>query len=90
MEIVHWFGELSGLCVQQKKSVLIMLNTAVDLAGYAGIPVLRHGDTTRYLGYQVGTGDLVGANWALRTRNIRSASRQQLPSLRVWPSGYCC
>ena len=57
MEIVHRFGELSGLWVQQKKSVLIMLNTAVDLADYAGIPVLRHGDTTRYLGYQVGTGD---------------------------------
>ena len=71
MEIVHWFGELSELWVQQKKSVLIMLNTAVDLADYAGIPVLRHGDTTRYLGYQVGTGDLVGANWALRIRNIR-------------------
>ena len=48
-----------------------MLYTAVDFADYAGIPVLRHGDTTRYLEYQVGTGDLVGANWALRIRNIR-------------------
>uniref|UniRef100_M4BBQ4 RxLR effector candidate protein n=1 Tax=Hyaloperonospora arabidopsidis (strain Emoy2) TaxID=559515 RepID=M4BBQ4_HYAAE len=48
-----------------------MLNTAGDLADYTGILVLRHGDTTRYLGYQVGTGDLVGANWALRIRNIR-------------------
>ena len=54
MEIIHRFGELSGLWVQQNKSVLIVLNTAVDLANYAGIPVLCHGDTTRYLGYQVG------------------------------------
>ena len=36
-----------------------------------GILVLRHGDTTRYLGYQVGRGDLEGANWDLRIRYIK-------------------
>ena len=71
MKIAHRFGALSGLCVQPAKSVLILLNTALDLTDYAGIPVLRYGDTTRYLGYQVGTGDLEGAIWALRIRNIK-------------------
>ena len=44
-------GELSGLFVQPAKSVLIFLNTAVELKEYEKIHVLLHGDTTRYLGY---------------------------------------
>ncbi|CAI5712945.1 unnamed protein product [Peronospora destructor] len=70
-DAVRRFGELSGLSVRPAKSVLIFLNAAVVISDYEGIPVLRHGQTTRYLGYQVGTGDLVDANWALRIRNVR-------------------
>ena len=71
LTIAQRFGELSGLFVQPAKSVLIFLNTAVEVTEYEGIPALQHGDTTRYLGYQVGTGDLVDANGALRIRNVR-------------------
>ena len=44
------------------------------------IPVLRHGDTVRYLGYAVGTGELTTANWAARVRNVqrRLATATQL------------
>ena len=65
------FGELSGLSVQPAKSELIFLNTAVAISEFEGFTVLCHGQTTRYLGYQVGTVDLVHANWALRIRNVR-------------------
>ena len=65
------FGELSGLSVQPAKSELIFLNTAVASYDFEGIPVLCHGQTTRYIGYQERSGDLVDANWALRIRNVR-------------------
>ncbi|KAE9265880.1 hypothetical protein PR003_g32316, partial [Phytophthora rubi] len=80
MEIVHRFGELSGLRVQPTKSKAIFLNTAVTLTETNGIPVLQHGDTVRYLGYQVGTGPLTDVNWAARIRNIqrRLATATQL------------
>ena len=38
---------------------------------FFGIPVLPHGDTTRYLGYAVGTGELTDVNWAARIRNVQ-------------------
>ena len=69
--IVQRFEELSGLFVQPAKSVLMVINTAVEIKEYEGIPLIQHGDTTRYLGYHVGTGDLVDANWALWVRNFR-------------------
>ncbi|KAE9313201.1 hypothetical protein PF008_g19794 [Phytophthora fragariae] len=80
MEIVHRFGELSGLRVQPTKSKAIFLNTAVTLTETNGIPVLQHGDTVRYLGYMVGTGPLTDVNWAARIRNIqrRLATATQL------------
>ena len=31
----------------------------------------RHGDTTRYMGYAVGTGELAATNWAARIRNVQ-------------------
>lgn len=43
----------------------------VSLAGYEGLSVLQSGDTTRYLGYQVGTGELKDANWAVRLRTVK-------------------
>ena len=71
LTIVQRFGELPGLVVQPAKSVLIFLNTAVEIKEYEGIPVLQHGDTTRYLGYQVRTGHLIDANRALQVPNFR-------------------
>lgn len=74
------FGKLLGLQVQPTKSKGIFLNTAATLTETHGIPVLRHGDTVRYLEYQVGTGSLVDVNWAARIRNVqrRLATASQL------------
>ena len=43
----------------------------MSLPEYEGIPVLPHGETTRYLDHQVGTGALTEVNWAIRIRNVR-------------------
>uniref|UniRef100_A0AAV1V5T8 Reverse transcriptase domain-containing protein n=1 Tax=Peronospora matthiolae TaxID=2874970 RepID=A0AAV1V5T8_9STRA len=71
LDLVATFGKLSGLTVQPSKSQVIFLNTAVSVTSYEGIPVLRSGATTRYLGHQVGTGDLADANWAVRIRTVQ-------------------
>ncbi|OWZ11840.1 RxLR effector protein [Phytophthora megakarya] len=72
LTVVQRFGELSGLRVQPSKSVFISLNTAVAYRKeIRSIPVLRHGETTRYLGYQVGTAELRDVNWADRLRKIQ-------------------
>lgn len=72
LTIVELFGRLSGLHVQSAKSKVIFLNTAITQLVYHGIQVLEHGDTIRYLGYEVGTGKLTDVNWAVRIQNIRS------------------
>ena len=41
---------------------LIFLNLAIHKKKFCDIPVLRHGDTTRYLWYAVGTGSLTDVN----------------------------
>uniref|UniRef100_A0AAV1TWU4 Reverse transcriptase domain-containing protein n=1 Tax=Peronospora matthiolae TaxID=2874970 RepID=A0AAV1TWU4_9STRA len=71
LDLVATFGKLSGLTVQPSKSQVIFLNTAVSVTSYEGIPVLQSGATTRYLGHQVGTGDLADANWAVRIRTVQ-------------------
>eukprot|EP00644_Phytophthora_capsici_P012158 jgi/Phyca11/119482/e_gw1.38.392.1 len=72
LQIVKEFGHLSGLHFQPAKSVFISLNTAVARTElFYGIPVLQHGGTTRYLGYQVGTKDTRDVNWADRIRKIQ-------------------
>jgi hypothetical protein len=80
MNIVKQFGKLSGLQVQPTKSHLLFLNTAVSLETYSGIPVVKHADTVRYLGYAVGTGELSDVNWAARIRAVqrRLATATQL------------
>jgi hypothetical protein len=67
--LVRQFGRLSGLQVQPTKSHVIFLNTEIEMAN--GIPVLRHGDTVRYLGHAVGTGNLWDVNWAQRIRGVQ-------------------
>ena len=71
MNKVKQFGQLSGLQVQLIKSKIILLNTAVYTKDLRGIPVLRHGDTVRYLGYAVETRELPTVNWAARVRNVQ-------------------
>ena len=62
---------MSGLSVQRDKSQLIFLQRAISVAQYEGIAVFPAGQTTRYLGYAVGTGDLENQNWALRIQQIQ-------------------
>ncbi|CAI5747527.1 unnamed protein product [Peronospora destructor] len=80
MEIIIEFGRLSGLQVQPTKSQIIFLNTAIRQLTYQGIAVVAPSTTTRYLGYQVGTGKLRNINWALR---IKNAQRRLLTATRV-------
>lgn len=66
------FEELSGLRVQPKKSVMISLNTTVTRKEYTGIPVLRPGEATRYLGVLVGHTDMAKENWTRRIASIKA------------------
>ncbi|OWY92336.1 RxLR effector protein, partial [Phytophthora megakarya] len=69
---IQTFGELYGLHVQPAESVFISLNTAIDnKETIQGIPILKHGQTTRYLGHQVGTGKMEDVNWEDRIRKIQ-------------------
>ena len=71
MNKVKQFWRLSGLQVQPTKSKIILFNTGVDTKNLHGIPVLRHGDTVRYLGYAVETKEFGTVNWAARVRNVQ-------------------
>lgn len=66
------FHELSGLRVQPKKSVLIVLNTAVQQRELAGIPVIATGATTRYLGVEVGHTRANAENWQKRLTGLKA------------------
>ena len=80
LQILEQYGRLSGLRVQPRKSKLLLLNLTVKCEEVCGIPVLCHGDTTRYLGYLIGTGELTDVNWAARIRTVqrRLATATQL------------
>jgi hypothetical protein len=80
MALVKRFGQLSGLQVQPTKSHVIFLNTVITADPFNNIPVLRMGDTVRYLGHEVGTGELTDINWAMRIRSVqrRLATAAQL------------
>ena len=80
LDIIMEFGRLSGLQVQLAKSQIIFLNTAIHQLTYQDIAVVTPSTTTRYLGYQVGTGKLRDINWALR---IKSAQRRLFTATRV-------
>ena len=71
LRVVHRFGELSGLHAQPTNSQIIFLNTSVRLEQYRGITVLPPAATTRYLGYEIGTGEMLNHNWAQRIRRSR-------------------
>ncbi|KAF1314926.1 Rxlr effector protein, partial [Globisporangium splendens] len=72
MQLLSEFGQQSGLHVQRTKSSYICLNTAVVHEQRCGIPVLKHGETVRYLGIQIGTGNITQANWEDRLQKLRT------------------
>ncbi|KAF1313882.1 Rxlr effector protein, partial [Globisporangium splendens] len=72
MQLLSEFGQQSGLHVQPTKSSYICLNTAVVQEQRCGIPVLKHGETVRYLGIQIGTGNITQANWEDRLQKLRT------------------
>ena len=80
LDIIMQFGRLSGLQVQPAKSQIIFLNTAIHQLTYQDIAVVTPSTTTRYLGYQVGTGKLRNINWVLR---IKSAQRRLFTATQV-------
>lgn len=71
LDLLGRFERLSGLQVQPKKSVLILLNKATFRVTCSGIPVLQPGATTRYLGVQVGHGETSQVNWDKRIAGLR-------------------
>ncbi|KAF1328106.1 Rxlr effector protein, partial [Globisporangium splendens] len=72
MQLLSEFGQQSGLHVQPTKSSYICLNTAVVQEQRCGIPILKHGETVRYLGIQIGTGNITQANWEDRLQKLRT------------------
>ncbi|KAF1313879.1 Rxlr effector protein, partial [Globisporangium splendens] len=72
MQLLSEFGQQSGLHVQRTKSSYICLNTAVVQEQRCGIPILKHGETVRYLGIQIGTGNITQANWEDRLQKLRT------------------
>ncbi|KAF1328392.1 Rxlr effector protein, partial [Globisporangium splendens] len=72
MQLLSEFGQQSGLHVQPTKSSYICLNTAVVQEQRCGIPVLKHGETVRYLGIQIGTGNITQTNWEDRLQKLRT------------------
>uniref|UniRef100_A0AAV1V4U5 Reverse transcriptase n=1 Tax=Peronospora matthiolae TaxID=2874970 RepID=A0AAV1V4U5_9STRA len=53
---------------------------AVSLATWHEIDIVSPADTTKYLGYKVGTGELTNKNWAQRIRKIQ---RRLLTAIKV-------
>ena len=72
MDRLAVFARMSGLAIQPRKCVGLWLNTAIVHAGWDGVPFLRQGETTRYLGVLVGTGDLHDANWNRRVATLQT------------------
>ena len=63
LPILEDFGTMSGLMLQKTKSMAISLDTSMQETHLRGIPLLQQGETTRYLGIQIGHGDTTGPNW---------------------------
>ncbi|KAF1335371.1 Rxlr effector protein, partial [Globisporangium splendens] len=72
MQLLTEFGQQSGLHVQPTKSSYISLNTAVVQEQRCGIPILKHGETVRYLGIQIGTRNIAQANGEDRLQKLRT------------------
>ena len=82
------FGAMSGLMLQKTKSMAISLDTGMKEPQIRGIPLLQPGETTRYLGIQIGHGDICGPNWeralaATKTKMGMAAKITLTPVLRA-------
>ncbi|KAI9922190.1 hypothetical protein PsorP6_001763 [Peronosclerospora sorghi] len=71
MEMVKFFGTVSGLYIQPSKCQYIFLTQTEVCKKWFGIPVLEQNVTTRYLGHQVGVQPLAHTNWAVRIIAIK-------------------
>ena len=71
LRLVTRFGELSGLHAQPTKSKPIFLNASIRLEQFHGISVLPPNEAIRYLGYDVGAGEMVNRNRALHLRRVQ-------------------
>ena len=71
LRLVNRFGQLSGLHAHPTKSKLVLLNTAIRRQQHEGISVFQLGETTRYLGYKVGTVALSNRSLALQLQKLR-------------------
>ncbi|RHZ29268.1 hypothetical protein DYB37_011355, partial [Aphanomyces astaci] len=86
LDVLHRFGDMSGLKVQHHKSFGLCLNTAVRDSEAHGIPFIYGRMRRRYLGLQVGLGDLVDDNWDAclqsteRRLRVASSKTTSLPS----------
>ena len=65
------FAHVSGLMMQEKKSYAISLNTAVTASHLGPFALVPRGQKVRYLGVEVGLGDLEHPNWEKRLEKIR-------------------
>ena len=63
LPLLDAYGEMSGLMLQKAKSMAISLDTGALETHLRGIPLLQPGETTRYLGIQLGHGDITHPNW---------------------------
>ena len=63
LPILEAFGDMSGLLLQKSKSMAISLDTGMKDTYIRDIPLLQPGATTRYLGIQIGHGDIHSPNW---------------------------
>ncbi|TYZ58328.1 hypothetical protein PybrP1_000026 [[Pythium] brassicae (nom. inval.)] len=88
MKTLKRFEVASGLRVQPIKCQGIWLNTARGETAFEDLPFLSHGQTTRYLGVQVGTGALteilrsIFLPLAAYTALYFAPSEQQMTELR--------
>ncbi|KAF1316267.1 Rxlr effector protein, partial [Globisporangium splendens] len=76
MQLLSEFGQQSGLHVQPTKSSYICLNTAVVQEQRCGIPILKHGETVRYLGIQIAPNQIDHRGQSLQQCGGESASTE--------------
>ena len=80
LRLVKRFGGAIRPPRPTSKKQTLFLNTSIRLQRYQGISLVPAHDTVQYLGYEVGTGELVQPNWAMRLRRV---GRQLLTATTV-------
>lgn len=79
------FAALSGLRVQPTKSHAIVLNERYTDTTIGQFPVVATGETVRYLGVEIGLGDITSPNWAKRMEKLKkSLGRASQIATSMW------